>query len=121
MDNFGFNNQANMDAGRQLKQSVYAQLAKGPQAPEPALPMMVQEQDRLYGAVADLEMQLEWLIQKIQPVCQPAPVLPTGEANGKDQQIEATPSTARQALIAVRVRIDEMSRRIAGVKYTIEV
>lgn len=121
MDNFGMNQSSNYaNATGQLKQSIYAQSASGLQSPDPSPPLMVQEQDRLYSAIAELEGQLDWLLQKIQPVCQPPVPVPTSDGS-KTGQIEATPSLARQALISLRHRIDAMSRRVSEVKYTIEV
>jgi hypothetical protein len=113
-------NQSNAMAEMHMKQAFYAQSQNRAVQDAIALPLMVQEQDRVYSAIADLEKQLDWLIDKIQPICQPAPAVPSGEGSA-GQQIEATPSVTRQALIEFRKRIDEMSRRISEVKYTIEV
>lgn len=114
-------NQSNPKAEMQMKQSFYDNVPGRSLAQDAvALPLMVQEQDRVYAAISDLEKQIDWLIDKIQPICQPAQAVPTG-VDGQSQQIEASPSVTRQALIEFRKRIDEMSRRISGVKYTIEV
>jgi hypothetical protein len=84
-------------------------------------PYLTQEFERTHAAVSDLESQLEWLIQKIQPICQASP--PASGVGGScgSGQPEAQPSEVRQTLINLRNRIDGMSYRIAAVKYTIEV
>lgn len=89
--------------------------------PEKAIeaPLLPQEFDRMHGAVSDLEGQLDWLIQKIQPICQCVTVPSTG-ASG-ETSLQAPPSELRQLLINLRARIDGMTRRISEVKYTIEV
>lgn len=82
-------------------------------------PLLMQEFDRIASSVCNLENQLEWLIGKIQPICQCDPV-PCG-VNENSALPGAQPSEIRQLLINLRNRIDLMTRSISGVKYTIEV
>ena len=84
-------------------------------------PLLTQEFDRITSAVCDLENQLDWLIKKIQPICQAVGSgVTAGISVGADKQ-EAQPSEMRQTLIHLRNRIDGLTYRISGIKYTIEV
>lgn len=86
----------------------------------PDVPLLPQELDRMQAAILDLDVQLDWLITKIQPVCQPSSPTPPTEA-ASTGQIMATPSGIRQSLIDMRRRIEGLNSRISAVKYTIEV
>jgi hypothetical protein len=86
-------------------------------------PLMNIEFDRTQEAVSGLEHSIDELLARIQPVCQPSPVQSdTKLASGAISNMpEATPSEIRSRLVGLRIRIAQLSSRIAGTRYTIEV
>lgn len=75
------------------------------------------ELDALQISIKELDHTADWLLQRIQPVLQPAPT--SNPAQEAKEQFEPS-SSMRARLRALRDMVDATSARIAGVRYTIE-
>jgi hypothetical protein len=83
-------------------------------------PMLDVEYDQLEQAALELDQSVQWLIQRIQPICQPSTA---GKAIEGNSCVEpASPSSEmRTKLKNLRGLVESISSRIAEVRYTIEV
>lgn len=83
-------------------------------------PMLEVEYDQLEQAALELDQSVQWLIQRIQPICQPNNGTKAVEGNSCGEP--ASPSSEmRTKLRNLRGTIEHISSRIAEVRYTIEV
>jgi len=83
-------------------------------------PMLEVEYDQLEQAALELDQSVQWLIQRIQPICQPSTAGKAIEGNSCGEP--ASPSSEmRTKLKNLRGLIETISSRIADVRYTIEV
>lgn len=89
-------------------------------APARDKPMLDVEYDQLEKATLELDQSVQWLIQRIQPICQPSPVGNATEGAGS-REPEAPSSEMRTKLKNLRGMVENISSRIAEVRYTIEV
>lgn len=90
------------------------------QQPQPVRdkPLMDVEYDHLEQAILELDQSVQWLLQRIQPVCQPATgAIGSGQSNAPD----APESHMRTKLKNLRGIIESISGRISEVRYTIEI
>lgn len=89
---------------------------------EPAALMAVTI-NNLNDSINGLGAQVDWLLQKIAPVCQPAGKLASGSAQGHSGQVadvHTAPSAIRMELLGLIERVGSISARISAVTYTIE-
>lgn len=93
--------------------------AQAPEMPRDK-PMLDVEYDQLVQATVDLDQSVQWLIQRIQPICQPSPVGNATEGPGS-REPDAPTSELRTKLKNLRGLVESISSRIAAVRYTIEV
>lgn len=83
-------------------------------------PMLDVEFDQLAQAAAELDQSVQWLIERIQPICQPCIAGKAIEGNSCEEP--ASPSSEmRTKLKNLRGLVESTSRRIAEVRFTIEV
>lgn len=74
-------------------QSINNQASNYAGSAEPvAQPLMNQSMEQLQKAIAELGASVEWLLQKIQPVCQSQPPMPS-VTDAKLHNVEAPPSS----------------------------
>ena len=99
---------------------LYAAQQHAVAAPARDKPMLDVEYDQLVQATVELDQSVRWLLQRIQPICQPST-----EGKAIEGTCGATPdaptSELRTKLKSVRGLIESISGRIADVRYTIEV
>jgi len=81
-------------------------------------PMLDVEYDRLEQAALELDQSVQWLINRIQPTCQPA--APTKATDGC-REPDAPSSQMRTKLGNLRGIVESISSRISEVRYTIEI
>ena len=102
-------------------QSINNQASNYAGSMEPAAqPLMNQSVEQLQKSITELGASVEWLPQKIQPVCQPQPPIPGGSAE-KVRAVEAPPSSLRADILIAKANVERISQSIAGVRYLIEV
>lgn len=82
-------------------------------------PLMEQTVEDCHAAVGELAAQVEELLARISPVCQPKGVLAQGKEGGG--AIEASPSPLRGEFMKLRARVQDTSARISSVRHTIEI
>lgn len=82
-------------------------------------PLMELSAEEAHKAVAELDAQVSELLARIAPVCQPSGALTSGSVGAKESP-ETTPSPMRVEFMKLRNRVQEISARIASVRYTIE-
>lgn len=80
-------------------------------------PMLDVEYDRLERAALELDQSVQWLIQRIQPICQPACATKTAQGS---QEPEAPRSEMRAKLQNLRSLVESISDRISEVRFSIE-
>lgn len=83
-------------------------------------PMLDVEYDQLQQAALELDQSVQWLIERIQPICQPNNGANAVEGSST-REPEAPSSEMRTKLKNLRGIVESIDRRIAEVRYTIEV
>ena len=83
-------------------------------------PMLEVEYDQLEQAALELDQSVQWLIQRIQPICQPSTAGKAIEGSSS-REPDAPSSELRTKLKNLRAIVEGVSRRISEVRFTIEI
>ena len=83
-------------------------------------PMLEVEYDQLEQAALELDQSVQWLLQRIQPICQPCTGCKAIEGSSP-REPDAPESHMRTKLKNLRGLVESISSRIAEVRYTIEI
>jgi len=83
-------------------------------------PMIDVEYDQLEQAALELDQSVQWLLQRIQPICQPNNGTKAVEGSSS-REPEAPSSEMRTKLKNLRAIVEGVSRRISEVRFTIEI
>jgi hypothetical protein len=83
-------------------------------------PMLEVEYDQLEQAALELDQSVQWLLQRIQPICQPNNGTKAVEGSSS-REPEAPSSEMRTKLKNLRAIVEGVSRRISEVRFTIEI
>lgn len=75
---------------------------------------------QLHGSLEELSASVEWLVQKIQPICQPQPPM-AGDTAKEIRAVDAPPSSLRADILQAKAKVERISQTIASVRYLIEV
>jgi hypothetical protein len=82
-------------------------------------PLLDVEYNRLAQSAMELDQSVQWLLQRIQPVCQPANSAQSKETTSRVADSPA--SEVRMKLQKIRELVEGTSRRISEVRFSIEI
>lgn len=83
-------------------------------------PMMEVEYDQLVQATIELDQSVSWLLQRIQPICHPCTAVKATEGPSC-REPDAPASELRTKLQNMRGIVEGISKRIAEVRFSIEI